>query len=670
MVVDYCNTTTIPYISIIFCVVNLLTRYIAIMRELSPLQLLEECEARYDLLVNSVKDYAIFMLDRDGNITTWNPGAQKIKGYTKDEIINKHFSIFYTKESLQKHHPEYELEIAKIEGKFEEQGWRLRKDGSKFWANVVISAVYDHNKELVGFSKVTRDLTERKILEDKLLEANKELKKNEARSRLLVAGVKDYAIFLLSPEGNVLTWNEGAKQIKGYAAEEIIGQHFSQFYPPDAIADQYPQYELKRALKDGSFEDEGWRLRKDGSRFWANVVITPVLDEDKNHLGFTKVTRDLTERKSLEDELLRANGELRESEERMRLLIAGVKDYAIFMLTPEGNIATWNEGAKRIKGYEAEEIIGQHFSTFYTPESVAKQYPQFELKKALENERFEDEGWRIKKDGTRFWANVVIAPIYNGEKHIGFAKVTRDLSERVKNEELMKKNLELHKLNSDLDNFVYTASHDLKAPISNIEGLLEALLRYLSPESLADPRIHQVTEFMKGSIDRFKKTITNLADVIKLQKENNQEPSLVNLNDTIQEVILDIDPMIRSSNATIQTDLGGCSTIQFPPNHFRSIIYNLLSNAIKYHSPKRAPFVQIHCSQTEEYTVISVQDNGLGMKLPDTSKIFTMFKRLHTHVEGTGIGLFMVKRIIENAGGKIEVESELGKGSKFTIYIK
>src|SRR5690606_26613906 len=146
------------------------------MRELIPLQLLEECEARYDLLVNSVKDYAIFMLDREGCITTWNPGAQKIKGYTRDEILKKHFSIFYTKEALQKHHPEYELEVAKMDGKFEEEGWRLRKDGSKFWANVVISAVYDSNRELIGFSKVTRDLTERKNLEDKLRDANIELK--------------------------------------------------------------------------------------------------------------------------------------------------------------------------------------------------------------------------------------------------------------------------------------------------------------------------------------------------------------------------------------------------------------------------------------------------------------------------------------------------------------
>src|SRR5690606_33555226 len=243
-------------------------------------------------------------------------------------------------------------------------------------------------------------------------------------------------------------------------------------------------------------------------------------------------------------------------------------------------------------------------------------YPQFELKQALAHKRFEDEGWRIKKDGSKFWANVVITPLYNGDEHIGFAKVTRDLSERLKNDELTKKNLELHRLNTDLDNFIYTASHDLKAPISNIEGLLEALLRQLSPQSLANARIHQIIDFMRGSIERFKKTIAGLTDVIRLQKGNDQTPSLVNCEVAIKEVILDIDPLIRSTRATIQTELDECSTIHFSANNFRSIIYNLISNAIKYQSPDRPPLVQVKGYQKDEYTVISVQDNGLGMKLP------------------------------------------------------
>src|SRR5579884_3195613 len=181
--------------------------------------------------------------------------------------------------------------------------------------------------------------------------------------RMLVEGVRDYAIFLLDPQGHVASWNPGAERIKGYRAEEIIGQHFSRFYPQEAIDRGWPAHELKAAAAEGRFEDEGWRIRKDGSRFWANVVITALVDGAGSLRGFSKITRDLTERKQAEESL-------RRSEERFRHMIEGVKDYAIFMLDPQGNVATWNAGAERIKGYKDEEIIGQNFEKFY-PQDVA-----------------------------------------------------------------------------------------------------------------------------------------------------------------------------------------------------------------------------------------------------------------------------------------------------------
>src|SRR5690606_6752779 len=199
----------------------------------------------------------------------------------------------------------------------------------------------DSYQELSGFSKVTRDLTEKKRLENKLLKANKELKESEERSRLLISGVKDYAIFLVSPAGTVGSWNEGARQITGYEADEVLGKHISFFYLPEAVASKYPQYELEKSLVDGRSEDEGWRLRKDGSKFWANVVLTPILNSKNQHIGFTKISRNHTERKNREDNLGIVNEDLKKNEETMRLLISGVKDYAIFLLTKEGNIATW-----------------------------------------------------------------------------------------------------------------------------------------------------------------------------------------------------------------------------------------------------------------------------------------------------------------------------------------
>src|SRR5688572_14083017 len=258
------------------------------------------------------------------------------------------------------------------------------------------------------------------------------LRRIEEHLDKLIASVRDYAIFLLDAEGHVLTWNAGAEAIKGYQADEIIGEHFSRFYTAEALAARWPAQELKEASKVGRFEDEGWRIRKDGSRFWANVVITALCDDDGEVRGFLKITRDLTDRRKTEEAL-------RASEERLRLILDSVQDYAIFMLDPEERVATWNPGAARIKGYSAGEIIGQHFSRFYTPADLERQWPQEELKLAVSQGRYEEQGWRLRKDGSRFWANVVITPMYDGTGALrGFAKVTRDLTERRMAEEALR----------------------------------------------------------------------------------------------------------------------------------------------------------------------------------------------------------------------------------------
>src|SRR3954468_23563014 len=215
------------------------------------------------LLVDAVSEYAIFLLDRGGHIQTWNTGARRLKGYTPEEIIGRHFSIFYTQEDIARDHPANELEIAAREGRYEEEGWRLRKDGSRFWANVIITALRDEAGALVGYGKVTRDLTARREAEQQL-----------EQFRFIVAGVRDYAIFSLDPTGHILTWNAGAELIKGYRPDEVIGRHFSLFYTEEDRARDHPAEELEIAAREGRFEEEGWRVRKDGSRFWANVVMT------------------------------------------------------------------------------------------------------------------------------------------------------------------------------------------------------------------------------------------------------------------------------------------------------------------------------------------------------------------------------------------------------------
>ncbi|MFM0734431.1 PAS domain S-box protein [Paraburkholderia sediminicola] len=264
-------------------------------------------EVDYWALVQSIEDYAIFLLDPTGHIVSWNAGAQKLNGYAAHEIIGAHFSRFYTDEAVQRGWPAYELQQAALTGRFEDEGWRIRKDGTTFWSNVVITAVRNEAGLLTGFAKITRDLTAQR----EYLEA---LRRSEERFRLLVDSVKDYAIFMLDPDGCIVSWNAGAARIKGYTRDEIIGRHFSTFYPPEDVAAGKPVRELAIAKQIGHVEDEGWRVRKDGTTFWANVNITAMYDESNQLRGFAKVTRDLTERRERE--------ELERSGERMRRFLA------------------------------------------------------------------------------------------------------------------------------------------------------------------------------------------------------------------------------------------------------------------------------------------------------------------------------------------------------------
>jgi PAS domain S-box-containing protein len=244
----------------------------------------------FQIAAEQTKDYAVFLLDPAGHILTWNLGAEHIKGYTPEEIIGQHFSVFYTRQSVESGWPGHELKIAATEGRFEDEGWRVRKDSSRFWASVVITALRDRAGRLLGFSKITRDLTQRKLQEDALAQA-------EERLRLLIDGVVDYAIFMLDREGMVTRWNTGAEKINGYKAEEVIGKHFSRFYVPEDVEAGKPWEELAAARNAGRFESEGWRIRKNGERFWARAVVSALYDADDHLRGFAEVTQDLSEKR-------------------------------------------------------------------------------------------------------------------------------------------------------------------------------------------------------------------------------------------------------------------------------------------------------------------------------------------------------------------------------------
>jgi PAS domain S-box-containing protein len=289
---------------------------------------------RLQLLVDAIVDYAVFMIDVNGAVRSWNSGAERLKGYTANEIIGKPFSVFYTPEEQIEGVPAKALATARITGRFNTDGWRVRKDGSRFWALVVIDAIREDDGRLLGFAKVTRDITERQ-------EAYQELLESERRYRRLIEAVIDYAIFQLDPAGNVTSWNPGAQRIKGYSPNEIIGKHFSHFYTSEDQELEIPKRALGEAAEHGRFEAEGWRVRKDGTKFWASVVIDRIQDEGGKLVGFAKVTRDITERKQAEEKLKEVQDQLVASQklEAVGQLSGGIAhDFNNLMMIVIGNL--------------------------------------------------------------------------------------------------------------------------------------------------------------------------------------------------------------------------------------------------------------------------------------------------------------------------------------------
>jgi PAS domain S-box-containing protein len=507
--------------------------------------------------------------------------------------------------------------------------------------------------------------------------------------RLLVDSTTDYAIFLLDTAGHVVSWNAGAERIQGYRPDEILGKHFSIFYPADAIARDWPAEELRIATREGRLEDEGWRVRNDGTRFWANVVITALRDEEGRLVGFGKVSRDLTERR-------RSEQQLRDSEERFRLIVDSVVDYAIFMLDPDGHVASWNAGAHRIKGYRAEEIIGKHFSTFYLPDAVARRWPEYELAEASRVGRFEDEGWRVRKDGSRFWANVVITALRTPDGTLrGFAKVTRDLTLRRAHEEriaaltrelqqrvadLAATNRELSQRNAENESFVYSVSHDLRSPLVNLQGFsqelamtsdaLQSLLaRPDVPESMRADATRLLEGEMQESIGFIRNAVRHLSNIIdgllRLSRVGRieYESVPVDVNGVVQDILNSMHTTIVAAGARIERQ--PLPTVSGDRNAIGQIFANIIGNALKSFDVERPGVIEIGADDSDP-PVFSIHDNGVGIPVDSRSKIFQVFQHVHRpHTRGEGMGLAIVRRIVERHGGRIWFESEEGRGTTF-----
>ena len=490
----------------------------------------------------------------------------------------------------------------------------------------------------------------------------------EQRFQYLISGISDYAIYMLDPDGHVSSWNAGAQRFKGYLAPEILGEHFSRFYTPEDRATNLPERALSTALVEGKYEAEGWRMRQDGTRFWASVVIDPIYDEAGTLLGYAKITRDITDKRQAEQAL-------RASEERFRLLVQGVTDYAIYMLSPEGTVTNWNVGAERIKGYSYDEIVGQHFSTFYTEEDRLGGLPARALATAAREGRYESEGWRLRKEGTRFWAHVVIDAIRGdmGEL-IGFAKITRDLTEKKKADAaLAEANLALFQAQKmeSIGQLTGGIAHDFNNLLSVLASGLEVLS--LGRGGNADAK---TLDSMRRAIDR---GATLTQQLLAFARQQPLQPETRSVN----RLISGFESVLRRAvNASIdfhvRLDPQVRNTV-IDSARFESAILNLVVNARD--AMLDGGSLQIETANVDlarqevrglapgPYVRVTVTDTGTGMSPETAARAFEPFYTTKEVGKGTGLGLSQVYGFIKQSGGEVVIGSAPGEGTAISIFL-
>ena len=617
---------------------------------------------RLELLLDALTDYAVYLVDAEGVIRSWNLGAQKVYLYPAGEVIGQHFSLFFRPEDRAADIAGQLLARARLSGLAEQEAWRVRKDGTRFWVTTLVQPVRAHNGRAIGFAVVTRDITERR-------QAQQALYDSERRFRMLVQAVKDYAIYLLDPSGMIVSWNAGAERLKGYTADEIVGQHFSKFYTPEDRAIGLPARVLQAAAREGHFEGEGWRVRKDGGRFWALVEVDAIHDDNGVLVGFAKVTRDITERQV-------AQQNLHETARQFRTLIAGVTDYALFMLDPNGLVVNWNSGAGRIKGYAAEEIIGQHFSRFYTERDRAAGVPARALQIAAQEGRYEAEGWRVRKDGTLFWANAVLDRLTDDDGNlVGFAKITRDITERREAQLALQaaqaQRAQAQKMEA-LGQLTGGVAHDFNNLLMIVGGHVESLKKLVAD----NPKGLRAAEAIELAA---KRGATLTRQLLTFARRQTVHPTTAAVAERIEALRSMLASTIGGSMTLISDVAPDTWPISVDASEFELTLVNLALNA-RDAMPQggmitlSAKNVQLRASDTParlegDFVALTVADTGQGIAPDILPRVFDPFFTTKEASKGSGLGLSQVYGFVHQSGGTVTIESELGRGASVTMYL-
>ncbi|MBD1397760.1 PAS domain S-box protein [Pontibacter sp. JH31] len=516
-----------------------------------------------------------------------------------------------------------------------------KKEG---FLNLVYQPYKDLEGHIEGVMILCHDVTRQ-------VQALRKLEEEQERAKMAIeAG--DLGLFEINLATNQVIADSRFTEISGFEEIHSIDQYYDTIHPDDL---ETKDKAIQAGLETGILDFESRIIDSTGEVRWIKLKGRFFFDEDGKPAKVIGMIQDVTAQRNFAEELKK---------------FKHISDHALdafILMREDGTFAYLNDLALERWGYTREESL--HIRV----PDVDPIYQEKEFEEVFRTTQQQSippfETLHKRKDGTIYPVEVSLTGItLEGKPHM--FGVARDITDRKSaEEELLSKNKQLIRINNDLDNFIYTASHDLKAPISNIEGLLTLLSEDLEEASPNQEDINHILTLMQGSVNRFKKTITNLTDIVKLQQEENLDIVKVDLQEVIQDVTLDLRPELDAAGVELKIDVKSCPTIRFSEKNLRSVIYNLLSNALKYRSPDRIPQVHITCSSTDEHQVLAIKDNGLGISSNRIDKLFSMFKRFHDHVEGTGIGLYMVKKIVENAGGRIEVETQVDVGTTFRIYL-